>query len=110
MSTNGYVDFTERDSTSSDVELVETRIPIACTFTRLSIRTNQTVQAVDYTYSLMVNGVETALSCTLTMSTTGFSTCAGNTPVSVAADDLIALKYSSTQTQIANFLYGLVCQ
>jgi hypothetical protein len=61
-------------------------------------------------YYLNVNGVNTALTCSLTSSTTGFSTCVGTNPVAVAADDLITVSYVAAQSFTANLMFGLVCE
>jgi hypothetical protein len=107
----GYIRLDEMDYYSTWLDMTELRHPATCTFTRLSIRAGNTGTAFNVSYYLTVNGVDSALTCSLTTSTTDFTTCVGTTPVAVAADDMIALKYvSASPSASVPLMVGLVCQ
>jgi hypothetical protein len=86
-------------------EIVQATVPNACTLNNLSVRVSPNIPALaaggndTLTFSMMHNGVITALSCTLTVSSTAIETCSdASNPVSVNAGDLIAFYFTNSNS------------
>jgi hypothetical protein len=105
----GYISPVVEATASTFLDMMQSLLPVTCTFTHLTVRVPQTLQAVNLDYVLNVNGVDTALVCSMTSSTTDATTCFGTTPVAATAGDLIAIKFVAAQNISHNFHFGLVC-
>jgi hypothetical protein len=84
-------------------DAVQSPVPTACTLNNLSIRVSPNVTVFNgggndtLTFSVMHNGAVSALSCTLTVSSTNIETCSDTShTVSVNAGDLIAFYFTNS--------------
>jgi hypothetical protein len=92
----------------------DTLMPVACTFNRMEIQFRQADVAHAYTFTLRVNGADTAVTCSLSSSTSGTVSCSDSThTAAVSANDLVDIEIVDTTggtTPSAQILFGLVCQ
>jgi hypothetical protein len=108
-------------NTNAAEGVVDSPMPTACTFDRLYVlaraHTTAGVPAGghNYTFTLRVNGVSTALSCSLVSVTSGTATCVSTNVVSVAVNDIVNGVVEDTTpgvvtTPIFPILYALNCR
>jgi hypothetical protein len=83
-------------------QMVQSSVPTACTLNNLSIRVSPNITVLGgggndtLTFSMMHNGAISALSCSLTVSSTNIETCSDTShTVSVNAGDLIAFYFTN---------------
>ncbi len=111
-----YINLTNPGSTNANLTLTEIMMPRACTFDSLymQFRANAGQPNHNYTFALVRNGTNTALSCSLTTSAGAAISCS-NTSASVAlvATDLVTLMIQDTTgglTPEGAILFALNCQ